>query len=118
MIDPGQYNFMLNSGYVFRMSQKFKLLPSALVILTPHRDILFDINGSVSYADRFYFGISYRNSRSVAGLFQFQINSQLKVAYTYDFDTGQLGKYSNGSHEIMLKYEFKYKADIVNPLIF
>jgi hypothetical protein len=77
-----------------------------------------DINANISYADRFWVGVSYKISRSLAGLFQFQINSQLRIAYTYDFDTGKIGRYSNGSHEIMLRYEFKYKADLVNPLIF
>lgn len=118
MIDPAQYNFLFNIGYIYSVSEKIKLLPSALLTLTPHRKALLDINANISYADRFWLGLSLRTSRSVAGLFQFQINSQLKIAYIYDIDTGQIGKYSNGSHEIMLRYEFKYKTDMVNPLIF
>jgi hypothetical protein len=51
-------------------------------------------------------------------LAQFQVNNQLKIAYTYDFDTGELGGYSNGSHEIMFRYEFRYKVKVVDPLSF
>lgn len=117
-IDPGQYNYMLSTGYLYNISSKVKILPSMLLIYAPGQKILFDLNAHVNYIDRIWAGVSYRNGRSMAGLFQFQINDQLKVAYTYGFDFGKLRTYSNGSHEIMLRYEFRYKVDVVNPLIF
>jgi type IX secretion system PorP/SprF family membrane protein len=117
-VDPGQYNYMLSTGYLFDVTEKFKILPSTLIIYTPGQNVLFDLNVHVNFLDRFWLGGSYRNSRSVAGLFQFQINPQFKIAYTYDFDFDQLKTYNNGSHEIMLRYEFKYKVNVVNPLVF
>jgi hypothetical protein len=80
--------------------------------------MLVDLNAYFNLYDRFWAGASYRNKRSVGVLFQFAINNQLRVAYTYDFDTGYLGHYSNGSHEIMLRYEFRYKIDAISPLNF
>jgi type IX secretion system PorP/SprF family membrane protein len=112
-----KFNFDKNK-YIYTLSPKFKLFPSTLLTFTPKEKILFDINAHVNYLDRFWGGVSYRNGRSFAGLFQFQVNNQLKVAYTYDFDFGKLRTYSNGSHEIMVRYEFRYKVDVVNPLIF
>jgi type IX secretion system PorP/SprF family membrane protein len=117
-IDPGQYNYMLNTGYVFNVSSKVRLFPSTLLIYTPGEKLLFDLNAHVNFLDRFWAGGSYRNGRSFATLIQFQVNDQFRVAYTYDFDFGKLRTYSNGSHEIMLRYEFRYKVNVVNPLIF
>ena len=117
-IDPGQYGFMLITGYVYSVSPKLKFFPSTLLTFTPKEKILFDINAHFNYLDRFWTGVSYRNGRSFGVLFQFQVNNQLKIAYTYDFDFGKIRTYSNGSHEIMLRYEFRYKVDVVNPLIF
>jgi type IX secretion system PorP/SprF family membrane protein len=117
-VDPGQYSYMLSTGYLFGLAEKIKVLPSTLIIYTPGQNVLFDLNVHVNFLDRFWIGGSYRNSRSVAGLFQFQINPQIKIAYTYDFDFDQLRTYNNGSHEIMLRYEFKYKVNVANPLIF
>jgi type IX secretion system PorP/SprF family membrane protein len=117
-IDLGQYSFLFNAGYVYGLSPKLKFFPSTLLTLSPGEKILYDLNAYFNYVDRFWAGISYRSGRSIAGLFQFQVNSQLRVAYTYDFDIGKLGRYSNGSHEIMLRYEFRYKVDVANPLIF
>jgi type IX secretion system PorP/SprF family membrane protein len=116
--DPGQYYYLLNGGYNFSLSPKIKFLPAALISLSPGEKILWDLNAYFNLYDRFWTGASYRNKRSVAVLFQIAVNNQLRFAYTYDFDTGDLGHYSNGSHEIMLRYEFRYKIDAISPLNF
>lgn len=118
MFNPGQYYYLLSSGYNFNLSPKIKFLPTTLISLSPGEKILWDLNAYFNLYDRFWVGASYRNKRSVAVLFQFAVNNQLKVAYTYDFDTGNLGHYSNGSHEIMLRYEFHYKVNVISPLNF
>lgn len=116
--NPGNYYYLLNGGCVLTMNSKTKFLPSTLITFSPGKKLLYDINANFSFLDRFLTGLSYRNNRSIAGLFQLAVNSQFRVAYTYNFDIGKLGRYSNGSHEIMLRYEFRYKVDVVNPLVF
>jgi type IX secretion system PorP/SprF family membrane protein len=118
LVNPGQYYYLFNTGYVFNLTSKMKFFPSTLVTFSPGEKILYDINAHFNFSDRLWVGASYRSNRSVAGLLQFSLNNQLRVAYTYDFDIGRLGRYSNGSHEIMLRYEFRYRVDVVNPLVF
>jgi len=118
MFDPGQLNYLLHSGYLINLSPGFALLPSTLITLSPGEKLLYDINAHFIISDRLWLGGSYRNNRSVTGLIQFAVNYQFKVAYSYDFDFGRLGHYSNGSHEVMLRYEFRYKVNVVNQLIF
>jgi type IX secretion system PorP/SprF family membrane protein len=115
---PGQYYYLFNTGYLIEINSKIKFLPSTLISFSPNEKILYDINAHFNFMDKLWAGISYRNNRSIAGLFQYQINNQLRVAYSYNVDFGKLSTYSNGSHEIMLRYEFRYKTDVVNPLIF
>jgi len=117
-VDPGQYNYMFTTGYVFNISSKVDFNPSTLLTFAPGQKMLFDLNANFNYVNRFWIGASYRNERSFGALFQVQVNNQLKIAYTYDFDTGELGGYSNGSHEIMFRYEFRYKVKVVDPLSF
>ena len=117
-VDPGQYYYLLNAGYLFSLSPNLSFFPSTLITFSPGEKVLFDLNVHFNIYDRFWAGVSYRNNRSIATLIQFAINNQLKFAYTYDLDLGQLGRYSNGSHEVMLRYEFRYKVDVVNPLLF
>jgi type IX secretion system PorP/SprF family membrane protein len=109
---------MLTTGNVFVISPKLNLFPSTLLSFTPGEKLLYDINFHVNFLSRFWAGGSYRNERSFATLFQVQINDQLRIAYTYDIDFGSLNTYSNGSHEVMLRYEFKYRVNVVNPLSF
>ena len=116
--DPGQYYYMFNTGYVFDINEKMSIFPSALITFSPGDKLLYDINTVMNFSNRLWAGLSYRNSRSVAALLQFSVNTQFKIAYTYDFDFGELGRYSNGSHEVMLRYEFRYKVEAVNPLVF
>lgn len=115
---PGQYNYLINTGYIFSLSPKVKFFPSTLINVSPGEKVLIDLNAYVGFNDRIWAGVSYRNKRSLGVLCQFAINNQLKVAYTYDIDFGTLGRYSNGSHEIMLRYEFRYKVDAISPLNF
>jgi type IX secretion system PorP/SprF family membrane protein len=115
--DMNNYSFLLNSGYIFDLNKKIKFFPSTLLQYSVIGKFQYDINALFCYINKFWLGASYRNNRSIAGLFQFQPNNQLRIAYTYDFDFNKLGKYSNGSHEIMLRYEFHFKVNALNPLV-
>ena len=117
-VDPGQYNFVLTTGYLFPLGKKAGLMPSGLVSYSPGDKLLYDISAHFILNDKLWMGATYRSTESVTALAQIAINNQFKIAYSYDFDFGKLGTYNNGSHEVMLRYEFRYKVDVVNPLIF
>jgi type IX secretion system PorP/SprF family membrane protein len=112
------YYYLFNTGYLFDLSSNLKFLPSALLVFSPGDKILYDINAHFRVMDRLWLGASYRNNRSISGMFQFQLTDQIKFAYTYDFDFAKLRTYSSGSHEIMLRYEFRYKVEAISPLNF
>jgi type IX secretion system PorP/SprF family membrane protein len=112
------YIYLLNAGYLFDISPKVKFFPSTLITFSPGDKIIYDINAHFKFMDRLWVGASYRNNRSVTGLVQFQLTNQLKFAYTYDFDFNKLSTFSSGSHEVMLRYEFRYKIEAISPLNF
>jgi type IX secretion system PorP/SprF family membrane protein len=116
--NPDLYLYLFNTGFVINLNPRLKFIPSALINYSPGKRLLYDVNAHFVLFDRLWLGATYRSNKSVAGLMQFAINKQFRVAYTYDFDFSELRRYSNGSHEIMLSYEFRYKVDAVTPLIF
>lgn len=116
--DPGNYFFMLNTGYLIELSSKVGFLPSTLMAYSPGGKLVYDLNAHFHFANRMWIGASYRNDRAIGALVQFQVNDQLKFGYTYDFDFGQLRRYSSGSHEIMIRYEFRYRVQAISPLNF
>lgn len=113
-----EYYYLFNTGYLFDLSHNLKFLPSALIAFSPGDKILYDINAHFRIMDRFWLGASYRNNRAISGMFQFQLTDQIKFAYTYDYDFAKLSTFSSGSHEIMLRYEFRYKVEAISPLNF
>lgn len=117
-VDPEAYHYLFNTGYVFNVSERMRFFPSTLIYYSPGEKVLYDINANVSLMNLFWVGASYRNDRSIAAFFQFHVNDQLRIAYTYNYDLGKLSSYSSGTHEIMLRYEFRYRGDVVNPLVF
>ena len=112
------YYYLLNTGYLFDLSSNLKFFPSALVILSPGDKLLYDINAHFRVMERLWLGATYRNNRSISAMFQFQLNDQIKFAYTYEFDFASLQTYSSGSHEVMIRYEFRYKVEAISPLNF
>ena len=116
--DYAEYTYFFNGGYLLKLSSRWKILPSAMIRFTPVATPQADLNIYAIYNDRFWAGISYRSNRSLVGLFLFQVNNQLAIAYSYDLGVGDIGRYMGGSHEIMIRYDFRYIIDVIDPRYF
>ena len=114
----GEYYYLFNTGYLLDLSPGLKFLPSALIAFSPGDKLLYDVNANFRIMDRFWFGASYRSNRAIIGMLQIQLNDQIRFAYTYDYDFAKLRTFSSGSHEVMLRYEFRYKVQAISPLNF
>ena len=49
-------------------------------------------------------GASYRLDNAISGLAGLQVSNSLFLGYSYDYNTNGLGEYSQGSHEVILKF--------------
>lgn len=94
--------FYLSSGYVFDLSDDFKIRPSVMLRVVNGSPLSTDISTSVLWLDKLEFGISHRINESISGLFQLRLTDNLKVGYTYDAITSNLSNYNNGSHEFSI----------------
>jgi type IX secretion system PorP/SprF family membrane protein len=108
-------NYFFTSGYEVGISSRVKFLPSLLIKYHPGNAIQIDYNAQIGLKDRIWLGIGYRNRNMLIGMLQFQLNYQIRMAYSYDFEFGTIGKYTNGSHEIVLNYVFKYSRKVTGP---
>lgn len=118
-VKPGYYHYLFHGGFTYEIAPDVKFLPSALLTLSPGERIMLDLNAHFLLSERIWAGASFRTTKATSVLFQVAVNNQLKVAYSYYIDFSTLGRFSNGSHEIMIRYEFARKADnVINPLIF
>ncbi|MCK7494145.1 MAG: type IX secretion system membrane protein PorP/SprF [Comamonadaceae bacterium] len=81
--------------------------------------LALDINGNFIIADIFWLGASYRTvEESVVGILELQLTQQLKLGYSYDYQMGEIGNFSSGSHEVLLRVEFGRKVSASSPKFF
>lgn len=103
------YNFVV--GKEFKIGEHFKLDPSVLLKAVKAAPVQVDIALIGTIYDLFWIGPSYRTGDAVAVMAGFNIKDQFEIGYSYDFTTSELNDFSNGSHEIVLKYKLSYKKD-------
>ncbi|MBN4083043.1 type IX secretion system membrane protein PorP/SprF, partial [bacterium AH-315-A23] len=94
--------FYLSAGTVFEMGETLKFRPSFLTRMVAGSPLSTDVSASFLWNDRLEFALSHRFNASISGLFQVRINNHVKVGYSYDKHTNNLGDYNSGSHEISL----------------
>lgn len=103
-----QMHVFLMAGYVFEVNRIVKFKPSVLTKYVKNSPVSFDITGTFLFYDRLWLGGMYRVDDSFGGLLQIQATNQLKIGYSYDLPINKLGAYNNGTHEIMVTFDFDF----------
>lgn len=112
-----EYNYFVNTGYIFHLNKSIVFYPSALIKITSGKTQI-EMNGQAILKNRVWIGALYRSSRTFAAQLQVQLNNQLRIGYSRDFVTGKNMGYFNNSHEFIVNYEFNYNIKVVNPRMF
>ncbi|EHO12341.1 PorP/SprF family type IX secretion system membrane protein [Myroides odoratimimus] len=107
-------HFYLMGGYVFDVSQNILFKPAALVKAVSGAPLQVDLTANFLIYDKFTLGGAYRWDASVSALAGFQVNENLFVGYSYDFETTALKHYNSGSHEIFLRFELFNRRSTIN----
>lgn len=101
-------HYYLNGGYVFDHNQNVIFKPSFLLKYVTNAPMQADFNLNVLFHRLIWVGASYRTSDSFVGLLEIQATKKLRFGYSYDYPFNKLKSYNNGSHEIMVAYDFGY----------
>ena len=109
-LDRNKLHYFLMGGYLFKVNPFIKIRPTMLFKATQGSRLSWDISAMVIFMDRFWLGTSIRDEDSVAGIFQVNINNQLRLGYSYDIAFSKLSSRTNGSHEISLSYDIVFKS--------
>jgi type IX secretion system PorP/SprF family membrane protein len=103
-------HYNLTAGYKFEKDD-FDIIPSFLVKYVKGAPAALDLNCRVTYQDMYWGGLSYRVNDAVVAMLGLYLNNTFSFSYSYDITTSHLGKYSSGSHEIMLGCRLPFKAE-------
>ncbi len=110
--DETQLNFI--GGYVFDLSESLRFKPAFLANYTQGLPVNLNLSANFLIRDVLTLGASYRLDNAVSGLLGVQISKGILVGYAYDYNTNPLGEFSQGSHEIIMKFSFSKKEDRQN----
>ena len=98
-----EIHYYFTGGYVFDISENFKLKPSTMVRGVKGAPLSVDVNANVLLYDRLEAGLGYRFDETITGLVNFRVTPGLRIGYAYDYPTYDLS--NDGSHEIMLLFD-------------
>ncbi|MGM0391569.1 MAG: PorP/SprF family type IX secretion system membrane protein [Bacteroidota bacterium] len=98
-------HYFLTGGYVFDLSEDFKLKPAFMARGVEGAPLSVDITANVLMFNKLEAGIGYRFGDSVTGLVNFAVTPGVRVGYAYDYTTSNLSSYNDGTHEFLLLFD-------------
>ena len=102
-------HYFATAGYVFQVSENFKLKPSVMVKSAFDAPISYDGNLNALFYEKFEIGASYRLDDSFSGLVGFQATPNIRIGYAYDHVISDLDAVASSSHEVILTFDLFFK---------
>jgi len=113
---PG--TIVATGGYLFDVGGSFQIQPSAMLQFNTPYGSIYDVNTSVIWNELIWVGASYRSTDDFVALLAIQPTQQFLISYSMDVNTGDIGSFNSGTHEISLKYYFGYRVKSSSPKFF
>ena len=117
--DPKNYNYTFMGGYLFRISDDFKIKPSTMLSYSTKSPLAYQANLSfIMFQDMIWLGAGYKPQGIVAFL-EVQAASFLRIGYAWELPTGGVKQYAPwGSHEFLLRFDTSFELRTVSPAYF
>lgn len=109
---------MQTSGAVIGLTDEIQWKPSYLVKFIPSISSDVDLNSNFYFKEKFNLGLSYRVKKSLIGMVGCTIKNNFDIGYSYGFPLSSLANYNSGTHEVMLRYEFRKVVSTINPRLY
>lgn len=100
-------HMFVTAGKAFTINDNLVFSPSVMIKTVMGKNLSLDMNANFLIKDKFWLGLSGRTNRSLVALAQYLVTDKLKIGYSYDYGLKGITKSSNGSHEIVLSYDFR-----------
>ncbi len=112
-------HYFLIAGYVFDLSDSVKFKPATLVKAVSGSPLQWDVSANFLINEKFTLGVAYRWSAALSGLVGFQASDAIFIGFGYDFQTTDIEDYTDGSYELMLRFDVFNKPErVLTPRFF
>jgi type IX secretion system PorP/SprF family membrane protein len=100
------YRGSAQGGLSFEAAPNIFIRPSFLALLDYQNKMSIDYSVKAYIQEKFWFGFTYRDIKSVVALLGFNVNKTFGAAYSYEMSMGGMKKFNDGSHELVLAMRF------------
>lgn len=111
-------HYFFIAGYVFDLSDNLKFKPATLVKAVNGSPLQWDFSANFLINEKFTLGASYRWSAALSAMAGFQVSDAIFIGFGYDYQTTDLETYSDGSYEVMIRFDVFSNPSIVAPRFF
>lgn len=112
-------HYFFIAGYVFDINENLKFKPATLFKMVSGSPLQADVSANFLLYDKLTLGAAYRWSAAMSAMVGFQVSDQIFLGFAYDYQTTELEKYSDGSYELMLRFElFNRTERVLTPRFF
>ena len=98
-------HYFLTGGYVFDINEDLKFKPAFMAKGVKGAPLAIDITANVLINEKLEAGLGYRLDDAISVLVNFRVSPDLRIGYSYDFTTSNLGSFNSGSHEIFILFD-------------
>jgi len=109
---------MLTGGYVFKLNKDVKLKPTTLIRYRLETGAQADLSANLILKDKVWIGASYRTGDAMVASLEVLPTPQWRIGYAFDMGVSKLVAHHQGSHELMVQYEFGYRIRVKDPRYF
>lgn len=99
-------HYYVMAGYTIPAGNQLEITPSILT-KSDATSTQLDVNLMAKYNKLIFAGVSYRLTDAVVGIVGIEYQG-FRVGYAYDYTLSSVKKHSNGTHEIVLGYCYKF----------
>lgn len=112
-------HYFLIAGYVFDLSEDLKFKPATLVKAVSGSPLQWDVSANFLLYDKLTLGAAYRWSAAMSAMVGFQVSEELFIGFGYDYQTTDIEAYSDGSYEVMIRFDIFNKPErVLTPRFF
>ena len=104
-------NIILATGGVYEINNSLMFRPSFLLKYVKNMPINYDLNASFLFNKTLWIGATYRSSKNLVFITEYNISDVFRMGYSFDFDLSKIRVQTSGSHEIFLGFDLNLRKD-------
>jgi len=116
------FSYIATAGAGFRVLPFMALEPSVMVAVNELEGLLQYYALNTVFLEKYVLGGMLKlsddndyNLGAYSAMIMFRANPQTDIGLAYDINNGRLARFSNGSLEVLLRYQFSYKIRSASP---